>query len=264
VAEHRLDLHNAACDKVVATAGLCANSDLRTGRVCIRRARHRGSCDFVPSVTARAVAAELREMASSDQEPITALDDPVRVVTARRIEARYQNPSPVFDRLTLIAAELLDAPVALLSVVEPDGQFFLGAHGLPENLSSQRRTPLEYSICQYAVASGAPFIVTDASREPRLAANRAVRELGVAAYAGIPVIQPRWLVLGALCVIDFVSRDWRDDQLTLLDTLANLCSAELAADATDLDVTALDRADLNAASRPVAVGSSGTAEPSLA
>jgi hypothetical protein len=258
VAEHRLDLHNAACDEVVARAGLCATTDLRTGRVCIRRARHAGSCDFVPSATARAVAAELRLMASSEPRPITALDDPVRVTTTRRLAARYQNPSPVFDRLTLIAAEVLDAPVALLSVVDPDGQFFLGAHGLPENLGSLRRTPLDYSICQYAVASGAPFIVTDTSTEPRLAANRAVTELGVAAYAGIPVIHSRWLVLGALCVIDFVCRDWRDDQLSILDTLANLCSAELAVDAADLELTALD-----GTSRSMAVGPSGTKEPSL-
>lgn len=252
--EHRLDLHNAACDEAVATAGLCGTTDLRTGQVCIRPARHHGSCDFVPGATGRAVAAELRLRASSQPGPVTDLDDPARLATARRLEALHRRPSPVLDRLTVIAAELLDAPVSLLTLIDPDGQFFLSAHGLPESLRPVRRIPLDYSICQYAVVTGAPYIVTDTSREPRLADNRAVTELGVAAYAGIPVVHSTRLVLGALCVIDFVCRDWRDDQLTLLDTLANLCSAELTREGVAPEGTG---------SMTAAAGASGTEERSL-
>lgn len=235
MAEQRLDLHNAACDEVVANAGLCAATDLRTGRVCVRPVRHHGSCDFVSKDTSRAVAAETGLVIIPRQDLVTALDDPARLAVTRHLEALRQPPDQVLDRLTLTAAELLEAPVALLTLVRPDEQFFVSSFGLPEDLGSARRTPVEYSICQYAVTSGAPFIVKDTSREPRLAGNRAVSELGVAAYAGIPVVTSSRFVVGALCVVDLVCRDWRDDQLNFLDTLANLCSAELDRDTATLD-----------------------------
>lgn len=160
--------------------------------------------------------------------------DPKRLAAVRRLVPLYRPPSTTFDRLTRLAAELLDAPVALLTLVEPDRQFFVSSYGLPDEVAEARETPIEYSICQHVVAGGVPLIVRDASRDLRLVDNLAVSEFGVAAYAGIPLMSPDHFAVGALCVADMVPRDWTDDKLAIL--------ADLAAIATDeLRLSTLDR-----------------------
>src|ERR1700720_377738 len=116
------------------------------------------------------------------------IGNPDRVAALRRLVLLDTAPSLAFDRLTELAAQLLDAPVALITLIEADRQFFLSASGLPEPIASVRQTPLDYSICQFAVAAGRPYIVDDARTEPLLAGNSAVTDLGVVAYAGIPLI----------------------------------------------------------------------------
>ncbi len=121
----------------------------------------------------------------------------------------------------------LGAPVALVSLVRPDEQVFPGMVGLPEPWASTRSTPLTHSFCQYVVASAEPLIVTDAREHPLLRDNRAVHDLGVVAYAGMPLTDENGTVLGSLCAIDTVPREWTDDELTALADLADACSTEL-------------------------------------
>jgi GAF domain-containing protein len=123
-----------------------------------------------------------------------------------------------------LACELLEAPVGLLTLVEADRQFFFASHGLPEPVASARQTPIEYSICQYTVASRRPLIVVDTWHDPVLAANPAVTGLGVRAYAGIPLITSNRQPIGTLCVIDFTPRDWDDHQLATLAQLADVAT----------------------------------------
>jgi GAF domain-containing protein len=129
--------------------------------------------------------------------------------------------------LTQLAAQLLDAPVSLLTLVDADRQFFLSSAGLPEPLLSARQTPLDLSICQYAVAAGRPLIVRDTRADPVLADHPAVMEMGVAAYAGIPLILVEGDAVGTLCVLDFVVRDWTDDQLAILAHLTDITMDEM-------------------------------------
>jgi GAF domain-containing protein len=129
--------------------------------------------------------------------------------------------------LTLLAAQLLEAPVSLLTLVDADRQFFLSSIGLPEPLLSARQTPLDLSICQYAVAEGRPLIVGDTRADPVLADSPAVTELGVAAYAGIPLILVEGHAVGTLCVLDFVVRDWTGDQLAILAHLTDITIDEM-------------------------------------
>ena len=102
-----------------------------------------------------------------------------------------------------------------------------GWSGLPEPWASTRSTPLTHSFCQYVVASAEPLIVTDAREHPLLRDNRAVHDLGVVAYAGMPLTDENGTVLGSLCAIDTVPREWTDDELTALSDLADACSTEL-------------------------------------
>ena len=136
-------------------------------------------------------------------------------------------PDPTLDRLTQLVAELLDAPVCLLTLIDTDRQFFLSAFGLPEPMCSDRQTSLAYSICQHAVASGRPLIVEDTRLEPVLTDNPAVTDLGIASYAGIPLVDDAGYAIGTLCVLDVVPRDWSGHDLAVLARLADVAMDEI-------------------------------------
>jgi GAF domain-containing protein len=153
--------------------------------------------------------------------------DPDRLAALRRLALLDTPPILSFDRLTALAAQLLEASVALVTLVDEDRQFFVSSFGLPESLRSARQTSLDFSICQYAMESYRPLIIGDARTDEGLADNGAVTELGVAAYAGIPLVTPDGHVVGTLCVIDFVPRDWTDDQLAILSRLADITMDEI-------------------------------------
>src|SRR4051794_9680590 len=129
-------------------------------------------------------------------------------------------PDPAFDRHARLAAEVLNAPIALVSLVDADRQVFKGCVGLPEPWASARETPLSYSFCQHAVAARDRLIVEDARDHELLRDNLAVKEMGVVAYAGIPLREPGGEVLGTLCVIDTQPRNWSSHQVELLEDLA--------------------------------------------
>jgi GAF domain-containing protein len=148
-------------------------------------------------------------------------------VAVRRLLLLDSPRSPTFDRLTSLAAQLVDAPISLLTLVDSDRQFFLSAFGLPDVMRDQRQTGIEYSICQHAVATGRPLIVADAHADPMLRDNAAVTQLGITAYAGMPLITRDGHTVGTLCVLDTVIRDWTDDQLVALSHLADIAMDEI-------------------------------------
>jgi GAF domain-containing protein len=153
--------------------------------------------------------------------------DPRRVAAVRRLVPLYRPPCLTFDRLTELAAGLLTAPVALLTLVDSDRQFFVSSYGLGEPVRTERQTSLEYSICQHVVAAGRPLIVNDTALDARLEGSPAVIELGVAAYAGIPLTTGDGYSVGAFAVLDFVRRDWTDDRLAILAHLAAIAMDEI-------------------------------------
>ena len=128
-------------------------------------------------------------------------------------------PEPSFDRLTRLAAGLLDAPVALVSLVDDRRQFFKSALGLLEPWASRRETPISHSFCQYVTRERTPLVVSDAREHPLLRDNLAIRDLSAIAYAGIPLMIDDQAI-GAFCVIDARPRQWRPDQVELLQDLA--------------------------------------------
>jgi GAF domain-containing protein len=148
-----------------------------------------------------------------------ALEMPSRVAAVRRLLAQLP-PDGVLDRLTALAAELLECPFALLTLVDTDRQWFVSSYGLPEELHGIGETPLEYSICQHAVAARRPLVVGDSQEHPVLETNLAVTSFGIRAYAGIPLITAEDNAVGTLCVLDRCPRQWRNDQLALLADLA--------------------------------------------
>jgi GAF domain-containing protein len=129
-------------------------------------------------------------------------------------------PEEAFDRLTRLAVKVVEAPVALVTLVDADRQFFKSQVGLDEPWATRRGTPLSYSFCRHVVASGAPLVVEDARRHPLVADNPAVAEMGVVAYVGVPLTLAEGSTLGTLCAIDRAPRHWTVAQIGLLRDLA--------------------------------------------
>jgi serine phosphatase RsbU (regulator of sigma subunit) len=136
-------------------------------------------------------------------------------------------PDPALEALVERVRHRVQVPVALVSLVTPHQQMFPGMAGLPEPWASRRSTPLSHSFCQHVVATAAPLVVDDARDHPLVRTNLAVAELGVIAYAGMPLTDEAGHVLGSLCAIDTRPRRWTPEQVEMLADLARACSAEL-------------------------------------
>ncbi|MGW2588163.1 GAF domain-containing protein, partial [Streptomyces virginiae] len=129
------------------------------------------------------------------------------------------------DRFARLVSRLLRVPVAFVSLVEEERQILPGLFGLPEPWAGSRTLPLSHSLCRYV--SGEPLIVPDARADERLRTDPAIEDLGIVAYAGMPLTDGDGIVLGALCAIDHEPRTWGEGEPADLEDLAAACSAEL-------------------------------------
>jgi GAF domain-containing protein len=153
-------------------------------------------------------------------EVAQALAEPGRLAALHAAALLDSPPDESFDRLTRLAAKVVNAPVALVSAVDRDRQFFKSCLGLPEPWATRRQTPLSHSFCQHVVAAREPVIVSDARKDERLLDNLAIRDLGVIAYLGVPLITREGHALGTLCVIDHEPRIWTNDEVSLVKDVA--------------------------------------------
>jgi hypothetical protein len=155
--------------------------------------------------------------------------DPARLASLHATGLLDSPTEPRFDALTELASQVLHAPVALVSLVDEDRQFFKSCLGLPEPWASQRETPLSHSFCQHAIAARKPLIIDDARKHPALHDNEAIKDLGVIAYAGIPLESSDGQPLGTLCVIDHEPRKWTDEEVGLLTGIARAVATQVEA-----------------------------------
>ena len=160
-------------------------------------------------------------------EVLAAVLDPTRLQQLRDTFLLDTPADEGFDRLTSLTATVLNVPVALVSLVDSDRQFFKSCHGLGQPWASERQTPLSHSFCQHVVHARRPLVVTDAREHPVLSTNQAIRDLGVVAYAGAPLMTATGHVLGTLCAIDHRPRHWTPEQIEILSSLAGAVLSEV-------------------------------------
>jgi GAF domain-containing protein len=158
---------------------------------------------------------------------VAAVRDADRVHAVRATGLLDTPRQETFDRHARIASEALGAPVALVSLVDDERQFFKSCLGLPEPWLTERETPLSHSFCQHAVASREPLIVDDAREHPLLKDNLAIRDMDVVAYAGVPLFDGEGHALGTLCTIDDHPRHWSRHQIELLKDIARSVEREI-------------------------------------
>jgi signal transduction histidine kinase len=155
------------------------------------------------------------------------LNDPKRLEVLAATALLDSPPEEAFDRLTRLASNMLGTPIALVSLVDDQRQFFKSQVGLPEVMAAQRTTPLSHSICQYVVGSGAPLVVGDARQHPLLQSHAAVRDLKVVAYLGIPLTTPGGQTLGSFCTVDAQPRIWEEREIKIMQDLASFVMTEI-------------------------------------
>lgn len=160
--------------------------------------------------------------------PAEIIRHPVRMAALQASGLLDTTPEDSFDRLTRLVTRLLGAPTALLSLVDRDRQFFKSAVGLPEPWASAGQTPLSHSFCQWVVSGRETVRVTDAREHKVLRHNGALRDMGVVAYAGVPVISGQGEALGSLCAIEGRPRNWSPDDEATLQDLAHVAEACIA------------------------------------
>jgi GAF domain-containing protein len=154
------------------------------------------------------------------------LADRARLESLQRVCVGAE-PDEAFDRFASLVKRLLDVPVALVSLVDDERQFFPGQVGLAEPWDTKRETPLTHSFCQHVVIEGEAKVFPDARIYAQVRDNLAIPDLGVVAYAGMPLTDADGRTLGSLCAIDTKPRAWTKAELETLRDLAQACSSEL-------------------------------------
>ncbi|MES3032506.1 MAG: PAS domain S-box protein [Gemmatimonadota bacterium] len=155
------------------------------------------------------------------------LDDAPRLLAVRATGLIDAPASPLLDGLTRILTRALAVPVALISLLDRDRQWLAGRASPPDWAPELRSVPLSDTFCSYLVAHRAPLLIADTRKDPISAGSRAVAELQVQAYAGVPLILNTGEALGALCAIDYQPRVWTAEEVEVLQDVARAVVVEL-------------------------------------
>ena len=168
----------------------------------------------------------MAENVEAAARPAEGLADRARLRSLRRVCVGAE-PDEAFDRFASLVKRLLDVPIALISLVDDERQFFPGQVGLAEPWDAKRETPLSHSFCQHVVIEGEAKVFPDARIYAQVRNNLAIPDLGVVAYAGMPLTDADGRTLGSLCAIDTKPRAWTKMELQTLHDLSQACSSEL-------------------------------------
>ncbi len=149
-------------------------------------------------------------------------DETLRLQELEACQILDTDPEPAFDDLVDLAAEVANVPIALVSLVDAQRQWFKARLGLEAT-----QTPRDVAFCAHAIAGDGAFIVSDARQDSRFTDNPLVcGHPNVVFYAGFP-LQSEGQRLGTLCVIDYEPRELRPRQLQALQKLKRQVEAQI-------------------------------------
>ena len=160
------------------------------------------------------------------------MDEAGRLAALRRYRILDTDPERAFDDLTLLASHICGTPIALISLVDADRQWFKSRVGI-----SLAETSRSVSFCTHAIQHRDLYVVPDARNNATFRDNPFVAtENGIRFYAGAPLVTPQGYALGTLCVLDNVPRTLNPEQVEALDALRRQAEAQLELRANLLDL----------------------------
>ncbi|ENL1171738.1 sensor domain-containing diguanylate cyclase [Vibrio vulnificus] len=159
------------------------------------------------------------------QTPKKPDNEPQRIADLHSLHILDTAAEERFDRVTRLARRLFDVPIALVSLVDEDRQWFKSCFGLDAS-----ETPRDISFCGHAILGNDIFVVEDACEDERFADNPLVTGTPhIRFYAGIPLMYEDRSCLGTLCIIDTKPRILSTEERLDLADLAKMAERELAA-----------------------------------
>ncbi|MFB6345302.1 MAG: diguanylate cyclase [bacterium] len=139
-----------------------------------------------------------------------------RLEELNRFQILDTPPEESFDRLTNLAVDIFDVPIALVSLIDDDRQWWKSCIGVDE-----RQTDRELAFCNYPVAKQETLVVEDASEDDRFTDNELVTgEMNIRFYAGAPMMTDSGHALGTFCLIDTEPRELTESEISQLEALA--------------------------------------------
>lgn len=166
--------------------------------------------------------------------------EPARQAALEKYAILDTLPEQAYDNLVGIAAIICDSPIALITLLDGDRQWFKARVGL-----SVSETPRDQAFCSYAVLEpDEVMVVRDAMADARFVDNPLVTgDPGIRFYAGAPLVTAEGYALGTMCVIDRTPRDLSERQLEALRMLASevVTHLELRKSVADLERTVLEQ-----------------------
>jgi PAS domain S-box-containing protein len=157
------------------------------------------------------------------QKPQVPLNESDRQVALERYNILDTLPEQEYDDLTQLAASICGTPIALISLIDRDRQWFKSSVGVDVS-----ETPRDISFCAHAVANETILLVNDTLQDPRFVNNPlVVNDPHIRFYAGVPLRTPDNLILGTLCVIDRQPRNLTSIQIQQLEALSRLVISQL-------------------------------------
>ena len=150
-------------------------------------------------------------------------DEQRRLTALRSLKILDTEPEERFDRVTRLATALFDVPVAMISLVDENRQWFKSCVG-----TNVTETPRDYAFCSHVVYKREPMIIADTFQDDRFADNpMVVNEPRIRFYAGYPLILQDGSCIGTLCLLDIRPRVMEGPDLERLHDLADLALQEV-------------------------------------
>ncbi len=154
------------------------------------------------------------------------LNDPNRLKAVQNTGLMDTPREEGFDRLARLAAQLLDVPLTIFSLVDGDRQFFKADFGLPSPFKETRTLPIDASLCRYTL-EGESIISSNAPADPFLRFHPSTGPWGIVALIVLPLVHPSGHVLGTFCCIQPSVREWTERDLTVMRELTQSIMTEI-------------------------------------